>query len=384
MRPTKRRSGDINLAMGSHRHPLAHSPFYHLTPRSTPSPPTIRHPVAIQKANNAPVTPLELRWYGRWVVWCALWCGASGHGRLVEPPSRASAWRYGFDTPHNYNDHELYCGGFARQWHKNDGKCGVCGDAWDQPAPRPHELGGRFGKGVIVRRYASGDALALKVELTANHNGYFEFRVCEEPRATQDCLDRHLLRLDGRDAARYYPRDGNRVYEMRYRLPAGLSCAHCLLQWRYIAGNNWGTCDNGTGAVGCGPQEEFRACADIAIGDAFATSSTTRRPRPTYVPPARRPTAPPIEDTNSGAWYAVLVAAVALLLTLVVLAVIYLYYYRGGMKIKNLLKTKAPPSAPAPVPPPRQKRASPVDRLVPQKVTILPDCGFETVDLNVK
>lgn len=53
------------------------------------------------------------------------------HGRLIEPPSRASAWRYGFDTPHNYNDHELYCGGFTRQWVKNEGKCGVCGDAWD-------------------------------------------------------------------------------------------------------------------------------------------------------------------------------------------------------------------------------------------------------------
>lgn len=46
------------------------------------------------------------------------------HGRLIEPPSRASAWRYGFDTPPNYNDHELYCGGFSVQWHKNNGKCG--------------------------------------------------------------------------------------------------------------------------------------------------------------------------------------------------------------------------------------------------------------------
>jgi len=29
----------------------------------------------------------------------------SAHGRLIEPPSRASMWRYGFDTPHDYNDH---------------------------------------------------------------------------------------------------------------------------------------------------------------------------------------------------------------------------------------------------------------------------------------
>lgn len=26
----------------------------------------------------------------------------NGHGRLIEPPSRASAWRYGFATPANY------------------------------------------------------------------------------------------------------------------------------------------------------------------------------------------------------------------------------------------------------------------------------------------
>lgn len=54
-----------------------------------------------------------------------------GHGRLIEPPSRASMWRYGFKTPHNYNDHELYCGGYTRQWQRNNGKCGICGDPWD-------------------------------------------------------------------------------------------------------------------------------------------------------------------------------------------------------------------------------------------------------------
>ena len=41
--------------------------------------------------------------------------------------------RYGFETPANYNDHELYCGGYSRQHQRNGGKCGVCGDAWDLP-----------------------------------------------------------------------------------------------------------------------------------------------------------------------------------------------------------------------------------------------------------
>lgn len=36
-----------------------------------------------------------------------------GHGRLIDPPARSTAWRYGFKTPVNYNDNELYCGGYT-------------------------------------------------------------------------------------------------------------------------------------------------------------------------------------------------------------------------------------------------------------------------------
>ena len=36
-----------------------------------------------------------------------------GHGRLVDPPSRSSVWRYGFNTEHNYEDNQLFCGGFT-------------------------------------------------------------------------------------------------------------------------------------------------------------------------------------------------------------------------------------------------------------------------------
>lgn len=324
------------------------------------------------------------------IIWClavlaVTWQTASGHGRLIEPPSRASAWRFGFDTPHNYNDHELYCGGFSRQWNKNDGKCGICGDAWDAPVPRAHELGGRFGKGVIVRKYAPQDSIVIKVELTANHNGFFEFRVCEEPKGTtQDCLDKYVLKLDGKEGTKFYPKEGNKIYEMKYKLPEGLECSHCVMQWRYIAGNNWGACGNGTEAVGCGPQEEFRACADIAIGERFAT--TTRRPRPSYVPPGRRPTVPTPEESTGSSWYGFVVAIVTLLVAISVLAGLYLYYYRGGIKIKNLLRSKVPP--PAPVPPPRHKRSSlsreQPPELTPPKLGMLPDSGFETVDLRAK
>ena len=34
-----------------------------------------------------------------------------GHGRLTNPAGRASAWRYGFNTPIDYQDNEQFCGG---------------------------------------------------------------------------------------------------------------------------------------------------------------------------------------------------------------------------------------------------------------------------------
>ena len=38
---------------------------------------------------------------------------AAGHGTLWKPVSRSSAWRQGWDTPINWNDIELNCGGFG-------------------------------------------------------------------------------------------------------------------------------------------------------------------------------------------------------------------------------------------------------------------------------
>lgn len=52
---------------------------------------------------------------------------------------------------------------------------------------------------------------------------------------------------------------------MNYRLPEGVTCDVCSLQWRYTCGNNWGKCSNGTEGLGCGDQENFGACSDISI-----------------------------------------------------------------------------------------------------------------------
>lgn len=39
--------------------------------------------------------------------------GAAGHGRLWEPPARSTLFRRGYATTPNYNDNQLFCGGFA-------------------------------------------------------------------------------------------------------------------------------------------------------------------------------------------------------------------------------------------------------------------------------
>ncbi|XP_062121789.1 uncharacterized protein LOC133835752 [Drosophila sulfurigaster albostrigata] len=137
--------------------------------------------------------------------------------------------------------------------------------------PMKMEVNG--GQAVIVRSYFPSSEITIRVELTASHMGYFEFRLCPKPSAKQSCLDENLLEIISGSPlvrsttdldTRFYPRNGSRIYEIKAQLPEIL-CNQCVLQWRYVAGNNWGICDDGNGAVGCGPQEEFRSCSDIAI-----------------------------------------------------------------------------------------------------------------------
>ncbi|XP_013418916.1 uncharacterized protein LOC106179736 [Lingula anatina] len=225
-----------------------------------------------------------------------------GHGRMADPPARNSAWRYGFNTPPNYSDNGLYCGGKGRQWNTNGGKCGICGDPYD--GKRDHEAGGRYATGTIVRSYQTGQVIDIEVYLTAAHKGWFEFRLCPHNNpsipATQACLDRYLLQRADGSGARTQVDKGPTTYRMKYKLPAGLTCSQCVMQWKYRTGNSWGTDANGRGCLGCGPQEEFYNCADVSIGKGainikpFTTGPVTSRteaPVTHTVPPKR--TEPP-------------------------------------------------------------------------------------------
>jgi len=191
----------------------------------------------------------------------------SGHGILLHPPGRSSVWRvFPSSAPANYDDNALFCGGAYVQNELYGGKCGVCGDAYGDPHPQSNENTGKYGTGFVVEHYEPGEVINVTVLLTANHLGSFTYSLCEledhhAPESGEECFE-DLLLEDGSESVPI----GHNDYriESRVVLP-NKTCDRCVLRWTYKAGNSWGFCENGEQGMGCGPQEHFRSCADIAI-----------------------------------------------------------------------------------------------------------------------
>jgi len=185
----------------------------------------------------------------------------SGHGRLLEPVARTSAWRRWPNLfPAEYNDNQMFCGGVDTQWNQNGGKCGICGESWS--GVRSFEKGGANYRNLILAKYRSGQQIQAVVEVTANHYGYFVFSICnvdgQKTEATQECLDRtQLSDLNGQKNI-YIERGKTGRMTFNLKLPAGFKCNHCVFQWKYNTGNSWGV-DRVTGesGIGKGPQEQF-------------------------------------------------------------------------------------------------------------------------------
>ena len=55
------------------------------------------------------------------------------------------------------------------------------------------------------------------------------------------------------------------MYSAKLKLPNGLTCTRCVLQWWYKTGNNWGCDENGCGMGRGNKQEVFVNCADVSI-----------------------------------------------------------------------------------------------------------------------
>jgi len=106
--------------------------------------------------------------------------------------------------------------------------------------PRPNEEGGGYFIGRTVRDYSRGSLIPITIEITAEHKGYFEFRLCTEKKTinelvTQQCLDKNLLQLaDG--TTRFTQVTTSTKYTVNVQLPPSVSCQFCVIQWRYVTG----------------------------------------------------------------------------------------------------------------------------------------------------
>ncbi|XP_052085254.1 uncharacterized protein LOC127722425 [Mytilus californianus] len=182
----------------------------------------------------------------------------AGHGYMLEPPNRSSLWRLSEFKPiaePNYNDNALFCGG---KWNlaSNGGKCGVCGDPYQ--GPYQNEAGGIYAKGIIARTYKSGQDISVKIQITANHLGWHEFRLCvnnnTSKKITHDCLDKHLLKTSDTGLTRTTFSANSGIKELTLKLPKDLICSQCVLQWKWRTAINPGSLE-----------EEYYGCSDIAI-----------------------------------------------------------------------------------------------------------------------
>jgi len=236
---------------------------------------------------------------------------------------------------------------------------GLCGDPVQGKSNPPSWKDETYLKsGPITATYRSGEIVEFQVAVSTHHLGHYEFRICDRaldtntissPEEGQQCLDQWLLQrappledcqvndargdcqpLDPKHPERWYlPPAGSQtpvagqnfddsmapsypssaeVHIMRYKIPDGLSCTACTLQWYWSSGNScvydgdyfdyyrgisqlgwdasawqpqilatWANCENSC----CNSEkfgEEFWNCADIAVlpGGSTLSSSTTK------------------------------------------------------------------------------------------------------------
>lgn len=110
------------------------------------------------------------------------------------------------------------------------------------------------------------------------------------------------------------------------------------------------------GAVGCGPQEEFRACADILIGDNEAALPPRLPKQPTSTYDESSSDEPSPKSSGPYWLFSVVIAGTCLLVVLAAMALLYTYYYHAGRAKKWLMARRSLVQENPPVAPPRHKR----------------------------
>lgn len=179
---------------------------------------------------------------------------------MEEPASRNVMWRRGFAVPYHPHDDNLRC------IHSQRTPCPPCGDKYEEPRPRPHELGGRWGSGTIVKSYTMGQRIQVQVNITESHGGKLRFNLCPDvypnTPVQQRCFDKYPLDIVGHRGKVMQvtaPRNSRDIVIVEVKLPY-ITCDHCVLQVTNTAREY---------------QQRnvmYRNCADIAIKGTAKTS----------------------------------------------------------------------------------------------------------------
>eukprot|EP00121_Abeoforma_whisleri_P005264 Awhi_evm1s4765 len=179
------------------------------------------------------------------------------HGYMISPVARNAMWKLGYNNPTNYDLMSLNAGGPSNVMRNG---YSVCGDPAN--SNEDHMDGGKYGNKLIAGTYEEGGEMGVSLVITAHHKGSYFISLCPitspDQIVTQECFDQYQLeKVDGGIEWQSPPvqyNTGNRNYSMKFRLPKGLTCERCVVQWY------WQT----TNSIGDYP-EEFWNCADITI-----------------------------------------------------------------------------------------------------------------------
>jgi len=149
---------------------------------------------------------------------------------------------------------------------------GLCGDP--KKGARDHEAGGKFGwpKSPIVATYKQNSIVEFVVDLTTNHQGFFEYFICDASKcggdinekcfkdghchqmkraktpACESATSKECAPIDPKYPGRWYVgcRVGGHVGEhfvggkyMRYHLPKGFNTAHAVIQFYWVTANSY-------------------------------------------------------------------------------------------------------------------------------------------------
>jgi hypothetical protein len=213
---------------------------------------------------------------------------------------------------------------------------GLCGDnAGESKFLAGGSIYGNPSGGDIQATYTSGQSIDITVKVTNHHMGWWQFYLCDKgDELSQTCLNKQMLLRDTNDPSispvdhsfpgRYYMIPtcyGAAAYlqTVRYKLPAGLTCPHCVLQWYWVTANSChgggytgvtfppveGKCPGDGGSVGWLPgadgpcrdnhstyPEEFWNCADVRIVAASGPTKFPTSTAPTTKAPTPLPTTP--------------------------------------------------------------------------------------------